>query len=169
MDNQNIIRVEEVKLVAKRQWKLEELLKKGYTTVYDQCLQEVRDKLENTVNWDKTQKEQLLHELIQKIERICMGFNDHKQEVFNLVQSLKTLFLYTQSEKDMVEEYRQNFWSLWETTEAFGGLPGIHKGMMESLLNKVMVNPTAAQIKDAQETVSKVVKAALLISGADKR
>ncbi len=42
-----------------------------------------------------TQRQQLLHELIQMIERICVGFNDHKQEVFNLVQSLKTLFLYT--------------------------------------------------------------------------
>jgi hypothetical protein len=41
--------------------------------------------------------------------------------------------------------------------------------MMESLLSKVVGNPMAAQIKDAQETASKVVKAALLISGVDKR
>jgi len=31
-----------------------------------------------------------------------VGFNDHKQEIFNLVQSLKTLFLYTQSDKETV-------------------------------------------------------------------
>jgi hypothetical protein len=59
--------------------------------------------------WEATQKEQLLHKLILKIERICVGFNDHKQEVFNLVQALKTLFLYTQGEKKMVEEYGGNF------------------------------------------------------------
>ncbi len=100
VDNQNIIRVEEGKLVAKRRQKLEESLKKGYATVYDQCSREVCNKLENTVNWDKTQKEQSLHKLIQKIERMCVGFNNHKQVVFNLVQSLKTLFLYTQSKKD---------------------------------------------------------------------
>ena len=36
-----IICVEVVKSVAKRQQKLEESLKKGYATVYDQCSQEV--------------------------------------------------------------------------------------------------------------------------------
>ncbi len=56
----------------------------------------MRDKLELTDNWDKTQKEQSLKELIRKIKRICVGFNDHKQEAFNLVQAMKTLYLYTQ-------------------------------------------------------------------------
>ena len=65
--------------------------------------------------------EQLLHELIRRIEKICVGFDDHKQSVFNLVQSLKTLFLYSQSEKETVENYTRNFRSLWDTVEAFGG------------------------------------------------
>jgi hypothetical protein len=55
VDNQNIIRVEEVKLVSKWRQRVEELLKKGYTTVYDQCSQEVRDKLENTVDGQNTE------------------------------------------------------------------------------------------------------------------
>jgi hypothetical protein len=38
-----------------------------------------------------------------------LGFDNHKQEVFNLVQALKMLFLYTQGEKDTVEEFGQNF------------------------------------------------------------
>ncbi len=46
IDDLNIIRVEEVKLVAKRRQKLEEVLKKGCATVYDQCSQEVHYKLE---------------------------------------------------------------------------------------------------------------------------
>ncbi len=37
--------VEDVKTVAKRGQKLRESLMKGYATVYDQCSQEVRDKL----------------------------------------------------------------------------------------------------------------------------
>ena len=72
-----------------------ESLKKGYATVYGQCLQEVKDKLKGAEGWATTQKEQSLHNLINKIERICVGFDDHKQEVFNLVQALKTLFLYS--------------------------------------------------------------------------
>jgi hypothetical protein len=87
-----LIRVEVVKSVAKRRLKLEESLKKGYATVYDQCSQEVQDKLKATKDWDVVQSEQLLHELIRRIEKICVGFDDHKQSVFNLVQSLKMLF-----------------------------------------------------------------------------
>ena len=115
-EDQKIIRGEEVKTVAKRRLKLGDALKKGYATVYDQCSQEVRDKLESTDDWDKTQKEQSLEELIRKIERICIEFNDHLQEVFNIVQAMKTLHLYTQGEKESVEEYGRNF--------MFGGSAG---------------------------------------------
>ncbi len=71
-------------------------------------------------------KNQLLHNLIQKIEGICVRFDDHKQEVFNLAQALRALFLYTHSEKERVEEYGCNLKSFWDTIEAFGGTPGLH-------------------------------------------
>ncbi len=48
------------------------------------------------------QATQALDELIKRIKKIYVGFDNHKQSVFNLVQSLKTLFLYTQSEKETV-------------------------------------------------------------------
>ncbi len=99
----NIIRAEEVKAIAKRRLKLSDSLKKGFATVYNQCSQEVKDKLESLEDWEETKKNQSLHELISKIKRICVGFNDHKQEVFNLVQALKTLFLYSQSDRETVE------------------------------------------------------------------
>ena len=99
-DDLNIIRNEEIKSVAKRQQKLGELLMKGFAMVYEQCSREVKEKLENTKNWEAIQSEQCLHSLIQKIKRICVGFDDHKQDAFNLVQALKALFLYTQSEKE---------------------------------------------------------------------
>ena len=133
-DDQKIIREEAVRAIAKRKAKLDNALKKGFTTVYNQCSLEVRDKLEASDEWNKVQREQSLHDLISKIERICVGFDDHKQEVFNLVQALKTLFLYTQTEKESVDEYAHNFKSLWDTVEAFGGSPGIHQGLVNGLL-----------------------------------
>ena len=162
-----------MKTIAKRRLKLADSLKKGYATVYDQCSQEVKDKLEGTEDWESTQRDQSLHELINKIERICVGFDDHKQEVFNLVQALKTLFLYSQTDKETVEQYGRNFRALWETVEAFGGSPGIHNGMIESMLKDTTrvantTKPTAAERKKAEEDASEAVKAALLISGADK-
>jgi hypothetical protein len=172
-EDQKIIRAEEVKTVVKRQLKLGEALKKWYATVYDQCFQEVRDKLELTDNWDKTQKEQSLKELIRKIKRICVGFNDHKQEAFNLVQAMKTLYLYTQWEKESIEEYGRNFKSLWDTVEAFGGSPGMHKGLIEGIHKdpgrvKNVNSITDMECWGAEQEVSDTGKAALVISGADK-
>ena len=108
---------------------------------------------------------------ISKVKRICVGFDDHKQEVFNLVQALKTLFLFTQGEMEMVKESGRNFKSLWDTVEAFRGSPGIHKGLTDSILAATVMSrsPTAAQIKQAGVESSKAVKATLLISGADRR
>ncbi len=84
------------------------------------------------------------------------------------------LFLHTQGEKDGVDQYGRNFRSLWDTGEAFGGLPGVHKGLVEVLVkNPSQVNDvnnvTPKECREAEETACEAVKAALLISGADKR
>jgi predicted transcriptional regulator len=173
-NNHRISRAEEVKTIAKRRLKIAKSLKKTYATLYDQCLQEIKDKLKATgSNWTSIQRDQSLHKLINKIERICVGFDDHKQEVFNLVQALKTLFLYSQSNKETVEQYKQNFRVLWEMVEAFGGSPGIHEGMIDALLKDntqvaKVGSPMTSEKKKAQEDATESVKAALLISGADK-
>jgi hypothetical protein len=101
-----------------------------------------------------------------------VGFDDHKQDVYNLVQALKILFLYTQSENESIEEYGQNFRSLWDMVEAFGGLPGIHRGLTDTILKPITTvggTVMAAQLKKAEEELSEAVKAALLISGANCR
>jgi hypothetical protein len=130
----NIIRNKEIKAMGKRHQKLKESLKKGFATVYKQGSRVVKEKLKSSKEWEKTQKEQCLHELIQKIEQSYVRFDDHKQDVFNLVQALRSLFLYTQLEKETVEEYGRNLKSLWDTVEAFGGSPGLHKGIMEVMV-----------------------------------
>ena len=95
------------------------------------------------------QKEQCLPKLIHKIERICIGFDNHKQDVFNLVQALRSLFLYTQSKKKTVEEYGRNLKSLWDTVTAFGGSPGLHMGMMEAMVkDKMRFADSAAPTKE---------------------
>jgi hypothetical protein len=114
------IQEEAIRVIAKCKAKLDGVLKKSYTMTWDQCSQEVHDKLEAGNDWDQIQWGQSLHKLIAKIERICVGFNNHKQEIFNLVQAFKTLFLLTQGDRESVEEYSRNFKSLWDTVEAFG-------------------------------------------------
>ncbi len=101
----------------------------------------------------------------------CVDFDNHKQEVFNLVQALRALFLYTQNAKDMVEEYGRNLKSPWDTVEVFGGSPGVHKGLTNTILKGAVPAgevATAAQVMAAEEELNEKVKAALLISGADR-
>ena len=109
-----------------------------------------------------------------KIERICVGFDNHKQEVYNLVQAMKTLFLYTQTDKQSVEDYSRNLTILWDTAEAFVASPGIHAGLVEGWLlaepGRIadVNNITNIEQTEAETQTSDAVKAALLISGADK-
>ena len=88
---------------------------------------------------------------------------------------MTTLFLYTQTEKELVEDYSHNLTSLWDTSKAFDTSPGIHRGLIKGwLLDKPgriadINNITDAERAEAETQTSDAVKAALLISGAGKR
>ena len=43
---------------------------------------------------------------------------------------MKTLFLYTQTENESVEDYSRNITSMWDTAEVFGASPGIQRGLV---------------------------------------
>ncbi len=116
----------------------------------------------------------MLHNLIVKIERICVRFDNHMQEIFNLVQALKTLFLYTQIEKESMDKFARSFKSLWDMVGAFGGSPGVHKGLVNGLLATPgqVTDPSNIMVDElivAEEETAKAVKTALLINGVDKR
>ena len=87
---------------------------------------------------------------------------------------MKTLFLYTQTDTESVEDYSRNLTSLWDTAEAFGASPGMHRGLVDRwLLAKPghinnFSNITDIEQTEAEYQTSDAVKAALLISGYDK-
>ncbi len=73
-----------------------------------------------------------------------------------------------------MEEYLRNLKSLRDTVEAFGGLPGVHKGLVEGLIKMHgwvadPNNMTEDELTDVEAEASEAVKAALLISGAERR
>ena len=69
-DDPFVVRVEVLRAVAKRRITLNQDLKKGFATMYDQCSQEVRDKFESSDRWETVQADQSLHELLLRIERV---------------------------------------------------------------------------------------------------
>ena len=172
-DNQRIIRAEEVKTIAKRRLKLSEFPQEGIRDGVRPVFARGEGQARGNGRLGEHPEGSVASRTDKQIDRICVGFDDHKQEVFNLVQALKTLFLYSQTDKETVEQYSRNFRALWETVEAFGGSPGIHQGMIDGMLKDPtqvanVAKPTVAEIMKAEEDASEAVKAALLISGADK-
>ena len=119
-----IIRNVEVQGVGKLRSKLKGARKSAFSILYDQCSQEVKDKLRSGQGWDDVEREQTTHELITRIRRIVTGFEEHKQGTYNLVQSMRRLFLHIQGENESVADYVRHFKGLWNTAEAFGASPG---------------------------------------------
>ncbi len=72
-----------------------------------------------------------------------------------------------------MEEYSRNFKSPWDTVEAFGGLLGMQKGLINGLLKlsgrvQGPDNMTDKEFESVENEVAMAVKSALLISGANK-
>ena len=74
-----------------------------------------------------------------------------------------------------MEDYSRNLKSLWDTAKAFVAFPGILRGLVEGwliakpgLISDIN-NITNAERAEAETETSDAVKAALLISGSDKR
>ena len=166
------IRNVQVDAAGKRMVKLDASLKRGFAVVYDQCAPGVRDKLEASNDWEAIQGEQSLHQLIKAIERICVGFDDHKQTVYNIVQSTKKLYLHVQDEKSTVPDYARDFKALWDTCESFGGTPGHHQGLLTAALTTLAQNPNQPSDTEKKTAVGQVVdavKGAMFLSGADQK
>ena len=74
-----------------------------------------------------------------------------------------------------MEYYSCNPTILWDTAEAFGAYPGIHRGFVEGWLiaepGRIanINNITNAERSEAETETLDAVKAALLIRGSDKR
>ena len=141
-----ILQAQAAKSMGKQRIQLDNDLKRAFAVVYEQCSQEIKDKLATSEGWEAIETNQSMHGLVNKIERLCVGFDDHKQETFNLVQSLKTLYLYSQGDKELVDDYARNQKSLWNTSVAFGTSPGVHQKLVGDLqlelLEQLLIQPT---------------------------
>jgi len=73
-----------------------------------------------------------------------------------------------------VDQFSRNLDSLWDTSTAFGASPGFHKKLVNNYLSiaghtEDPYNLTIKEITVAEEATNESVKAALLMSGEDKK
>ena len=106
------------------------------------------------------------------IQRICTGFDDHRQGFYSMVQALKKLHLHMQ-EKESVSEYVQDFKSLWATVETFGSSPGVHKGVVDKWLEQANwpadpANILAEERARAERESLQAMAACMIISGSNE-
>jgi hypothetical protein len=145
-----------------------------YSILYDQCSEEVKDKIKAAANFEEIDRQKQVHRLIQVIQRVCMGFEDHRQGVYGMVQAMQKLFLHMQ-EKEFVSDYIRNFQGLWTTTETFGGSPGVHEELVvqwiesaEWLNANQCTNPTKAHREQAKRESSEAMAACMIVSEASR-
>jgi len=98
-----------VQYISKREAKLDEALKRGFAVVYDQCSEAVKSRLETTEKWTTIECDQSLHELINAIQKICVGHYDTNQDMYNVVQACKNMFLFKQDDGVSAEDYIRDF------------------------------------------------------------
>ena len=167
------IRNVEVQGVGKLRSKLKGARKSAFSILYDQCSQEVKDKLRSGQGWDVVECEQTTYNLITRIRKIVTGFEEHKQGSYNLVQSMRRLFLHIQGESESVADYIRHFKGLWNTAEAFGASPGLHMGHLASWMQQAdwiadPANLTNAESERARMESQEAIAASLLVGGANR-
>ena len=79
--------------IRKRIAKLNNDIKKGFAILYDQCSKAVKIRLETVDEWDRIDCDQSVHDLVKAIQKICVSHDDTNQDMYNVVQACKNMFL----------------------------------------------------------------------------
>ena len=168
----NVFRNAQIVAMGKRSFNLEEALNKGFAIVYDQCSEGVKSKLEASANWGQIEADQSLHDLINAIEKICVGHDDTNQDMYNAVQACKNIFLFRQEDGPSTEDYLRDYKSYWDTCEAYKAEPAHHPQIVKMRLNEIASNPMAPtniEKAQAESGIKEEFMAGLLISSANQK
>ena len=165
---------EQVKMVAKRRSSLEEGLKRQYAVLTGQCSPAVIGRLKGEAGWEQVDQDKNPVVLVQRIRRVCCGFDAHKQPVYSLVQAIKMLTTHIQKGESN-EKYKESIEALFNIIEQFGGSLTNHPVLIE---RRAVVaagddpprDPDQVNDDDvarATEELDKEIKAAFMLSGAN--
>ena len=157
--------------IGKRTVKLNGNLKKGFAIIYDECSKAVKFRLKTADNWDTIKDDQSLHLLIKAIQKICVDHNDTNQDMYNVVQACKHMFLFQQDNDTPTEDYIRDFKSYWDTCEAYQAEPANHPKLIKARLEDLMVGTTATlgEKTKAELQIKDEFMTGLLISSANQK
>jgi hypothetical protein len=136
--DENILRDAMMTAIGKRTIKLQGDIKKGLTIVYDQCSEAVISRIETSKNLEQIEDNQSLHLLIRAIQKICVGHDDTNQDMHNVVQACKNMFLFRQNDDASTEDYVKDFKSYWDTCEEYQAEPANHPKLIDAKATEIM-------------------------------
>ena len=170
----NIFKNVQISAIGKRSIKLEEALNKGFAIVYNQCSEGVKSKLKASANWDQIEANQSLHNLINTIQKNCVGHDDTNQDMYNVVQACKNIFLFWKEDRTSTEDYLQDFKSYWDTCEAYKAEPAHHPQIVKARLGEIAPNPmtlvpTNIEKTQAESEIKEEFMAGLVISSTNQK
>ena len=167
------MREAQIAAIGKRTIKLDGDLNKGFGIIYNQCSEAVKSRLEASANWDQIDCNQSLHDLTNAIQKICVGHEDTNQDMYNVVQACKNMFLFRQEDGTSTKDYLRNFKSYWDTCEAYKAKPAYHPQLVKVKCNEITSNTTAGrQTTDvkaqAEQEIKEEFMVGLMISSANR-
>ena len=170
--DQNILRDAKMAQLGKRIMKLDSNMKKGFATMYDQCSEAVKLYLETVDNWDRIDCDQSVQDLMKAIQKICVGHGETNQDMYNIVQGCKNMFLFRQDDGMSTEDYVRDFKSYWDTHEAYKADPAFHPKLAKARLDDIAADadhPTADERSKAELEIKEEIMAGLVISSANQK
>ena len=127
--------------------------------------------LKTVDKWDTIKSDCSLHDLIKAIQKICVGHDDTNQDMYNVVQACKNMFLFRQDDTTSTEDYVRDFKSYWDTCEAYKAEPAYHPKLIKARAEEITTGPapTPTDITDAEKQIREEFMAGLLISSANQK
>ena len=88
-----------------------------YGDILGQCTKAMRNKLEQSENWDKIKKEHKPIPLLKEIRKICQNYQDNKYPMVTIVQSQQQLWNIKQGSNEGLIKYKNRLENQLEITE----------------------------------------------------
>ena len=101
-----------------------------------------------------------------------MGHDDTNQDIYNMVQACKNMFLFRQDNGTSTENYVRNFKSYWDTCETYKAEPAYHPKLVKARLDEIATSayqPTADEKAQAELEIKEEFIAGLVISSANQK
>jgi hypothetical protein len=94
----------------------------AWALIYDQCLGELKNKLEGTQDYDTAKSGNDVANLLTMIHGYCCQFNLLSDEYMAIVAAIKNLFYFFQKAEQSNADYHEDFMTMLEVIEKYGGM-----------------------------------------------